>query len=102
MEKMEEIIKNLDVDKKIIENTLLIFKHLSTETEPEIYKTKLGTVILDWENGDNIFSLEIAKQSFGYFIEIGGKHYKTVGIQIEELDNRIEEIKKDFKVCNIN
>jgi hypothetical protein len=97
---MEEIIKNLDVDKKIIENILLIFKHLSIE--PEIYKTKFGTVILDWENGDNIFSLEIAKQSFGYFIEIGGKHYKTVGIQIEELDNRIEEIKNDFKTCNIN
>ena len=99
---MEEIIKSLDVDKKIIDNTLLIFKYLSIETEPEFYKTKLGTVILDWEKGGNMFSLEIAKQSIGYFIEIGGKHYKTVEIPIEELDNRIEEIKKDFKTCNIN
>lgn len=99
---MEEIIKNLDVDKKIINNTLLIIKSLSLNIE-KVYVTAFKTIIIYVEDEDNFLSLEIAKQSLGYFIEIGGKHYKTVDrIPMEELDNRIEEIKKDFKACNIN
>jgi hypothetical protein len=100
MKTTEETIKNLDVNQKIIDNTLLTLNYLSIETKPEtIYKTKFGTIILDWEKEDKILSLEVAKQSFGYFIEVGGKDIKQRENTFEE---GLEELKEDFKKCNIN
>lgn len=41
--------------------------HLSSEN---VYPSKFGTIIMDWDFGDgNLFSLEIAKKSIGYFTE---------------------------------
>jgi hypothetical protein len=36
-----------------------------------IYPSNYGTIIFEWENIDNIFTLEIGKDSIGYFIEEG-------------------------------
>lgn len=45
--------------------------HLSPEN---VYPSKFGTIIMDWDFGNgNIFSLEIAKQSIGYFTEYRGE-----------------------------
>lgn len=53
-----------------------------------IYPSKYGTIILDWEfgNKDNCLSLEIAKNSIGYFVEIDGNDSK----QVEELSTNTE------------
>jgi|LakWasMe91_HOW11_FD_contig_61_751339_length_1875_multi_6_in_0_out_0_2 hypothetical protein len=53
-----------------------------------IYPSKYGTIILDWEfgNKDNCLSLEIAKNSIGYFVEVDGNDSK----QVEELSTAPE------------
>lgn len=47
-----------------------VLYHLSPEN---VYPSQFGTIIMDWDFGNgNLFSLEIAKNSVGYFTESDG------------------------------
>jgi len=65
-----------------------------------IYTSNYGTVIFDWEDlDDKLFSLEIGKDSIGYFIEKEGKNYKQVdllSLNEEEFDNTTNILLKDL------
>lgn len=74
-----------------------------------IYPSQHGTIIVDFEIGDNIFSLEIGKEDIGYFVEIDGKTFKVVdiisirekdfSITMEQLNNDLSEY---FDILNKN
>lgn len=58
-----------------------------------IYPSKFGTIIMDWDFGNgNIFSLEIAKQSVGYFTEIDGNPQIQKDLIKFDYDNNNSEI----------
>lgn len=72
------------INSEIIVNSLRIIQSLPPSVlnylKPEnVYPTKSGTIMMDWEiDADNILSLEIAKKSVGYFVEMNGEDYKEV------------------------
>ena len=72
------------INSLIIDNAFLLIKSLPPSIlyylKPEnIYPSQFGTIILDWEfDTDNIFSLEIAKKSIGYFVEKDGENHRQV------------------------
>ena len=55
---------------------------------------------MDWEiDKENILSLEIARKSIGYFVELNGEHYKEVDkINIEEFPSIISSINNDLSI----
>lgn len=64
-----EVINNALNIVSLLRPTVLC--HLSADN---VYPSKFGTIIMEWDFGnDNIFSLEIAKQSIGYFTEHHGE-----------------------------
>lgn len=73
-----EVINNALNIVRLLRPTVLC--HLHPEN---VYPSKFGTIIMDWDFGkDNLFSLEIAKQSVGYFTEVNGEP----DIQIDRID----------------
>lgn len=62
------------------------------------------TVIIDFEYGDDIFSLEIGKDSIGYFSEIGSvtdafcEELKMVDCNFKQLNNIIEDFLKKYNI----
>ncbi|WP_447636730.1 hypothetical protein [Flavobacterium microcysteis] len=69
-----------------------------------IYPTKFGTILMDWEidgNRENAFSLEIAKNTIGYAIEKEGKdvmHIDNIDFSDNAIDSTIAKIIKDFSI----
>lgn len=66
-----------------------------------IYPTKFGTIILDWEfgNKNNILSLEIARHSVGYFMEVNGEDFKqveTLSLAEDSFDNTVSDVIADL------
>mgnify|MGYP003591351189 CR=1 FL=1 len=55
-----------------------------------VYASKYGTLILDWEDNDSSdeFSLEIGNDCFGYFSEFKGKD----SVNVEEVKYSIENV----------
>ncbi|MHA3788165.1 hypothetical protein ACX0HA_08150 [Flavobacterium hauense] len=92
----EVIINTLNVVSEIPPSILYYLKD-------NIYPSKFGTIILDWEFGgadNNIFSLEISKNSVGYFIESKGEDIKQVeslDISFEEFDNTMYFVNQDLQ-----
>ena len=69
-------------------------------TPDNIYPSKTGTIIMDWEiDNENILSLEVAKKSVGYFVEVNGEDYKQVEkIEIENLQQIVSSINNDLSI----
>ncbi len=93
------------INSEVIINSSRIINGLSASVlaylSPEnIYPTKMGTIIMDWEvDSDNILSLEIAKKSVGYFIEVNGDDYKELNnIGIENLSLIISSLTNDLSI----
>lgn len=93
------------INSEIIINSLKIIQSLPPSTlnylKPEnIYPTKMGTIIMDWEiDENNILSLEIAKKSVGYFVEMNGKDLKEVEkIDIENITLIVSSINNDLSI----
>ena len=93
------------IDPKIINNTINIINSLSPSIlnylRPEnIYPSKTGTIIIDWEiDCKNILSLEIAKKSIGYFLEVNGVDFKQVHqIEISDLQKIVSSIDNDVSI----
>ena len=93
------------ISSEVIINSSRIINGLSasilTYLKPEnIYPTKMGTIIMDWEiDSDNILSLEIAKKSIGYFVEVNGEDYKEVdNIGMENLSLIISSLTNDLSI----
>jgi hypothetical protein len=65
-----------------------------------VYTSSYGTVILDWEfSGDNLFSLEVGKDSIGYFIEKKGEDFKEVdslGLKDNDIKNTFSSLINDL------
>ncbi len=88
---------------QVIDNTLNVLGSIAPSVlyylcPNNIYPSKYGTIIIDFEfgNKDNYVSLEIAKNSIGYFVEKDGIDYK----QIEKLETNEESF--DASVASIN
>lgn len=62
----------------------------------ETHKTHYMTTVVDWEKDDsNMFSLEIGKDSFGYFVEIDGNDVIQVdSVKFGEVNNFVEDLKQ--------
>lgn len=93
------------ISSEIIINSLKIIKSLPPSIlnylKPEnIYPTKLGTIMMDWEiDNDNILSLEVARKSIGYFVEMNGEDYKEVSnIGIVEMSKITSSINNDLSI----
>lgn len=93
------------INSEIIVNSLKIIQSLPPSIlnylKPEnIYPTKTGTIVMDWEIDDNnILSLEIAKKSVGYFVEMNGVDYKEVEkIDAEDISLIISSINNDLSI----
>jgi hypothetical protein len=91
------------INSEIISNSLKITQALPPSIlnylKPEnVYPTKMGTIIMDWEiDENNILSLEIAKKSVGYFVEMNGNDYKEIEkIDIEDSGHSL------LKICMFN
>ena len=96
-------LKTPKISSEIIRNYLQIINALSPSIlyyldSENIYPTKFGTIILDWEfNNNNLLSLEIAKNSVGYFMEKNGKDYKEVEeISIDNFKHIINSLNNDI------
>ncbi|NDI97993.1 hypothetical protein GWA97_02785 [Flavobacterium sp. LaA7.5] len=67
-----------------------------------IYPSKLGTITFDFDFGiGNILSIEIAKKSIGYFVELNHENYKHVENMIfndENTDNIVSSINNDISI----
>ena len=93
------------INPKTINNSIKIIKSLSPSVlyylKPEnIYPSKTGTIIMDWEfDKENILSLEIAKKAVGYFVELNGKDYKQIDrIEIEKIKEITYNINNDLSI----
>lgn len=93
------------ISSEIIVNSLKIIQSLPPSVlnylKPEnVYPTKMGTIIMDWEiDENNILSLEIAKKSVGYFVEINGDDYKEIEkISIEDISLITSSISNDLSI----
>ena len=93
------------INPEIIVNSLRIIQALPPSIlnylKPEnVYPTKMGTIIMDWEIDDNnILSLEIAKKSVGYFVEMNGDDYKEIEkIDAEDISLIISSINNDLSI----
>ena len=89
----------------IIINSLKIIQSLPPSIlsylKPEnVYPTKMGTIIMDWEiDENNILSLEIAKKSVGYFVEMNGIDYKEVNnISADDITSITSSINNDLSI----
>lgn len=85
------------ISSEIIDNTLKLIELLPPSIlyylkAENIYPSDFGTIIMDWEfDKENLFSLEIAKKSIGYFVELNGKNHKQVD-RISFTDENINTI----------
>lgn len=93
------------ISSEIIVNSLKIIQSLPPSIlnylKPEnVYPTKMGTIIMDWEiDENNILSLEIAKKSVGYFVEMNGDDYKEVEkIDAEDIALITSSINNDLSI----
>lgn len=93
------------ISSEIIINSLKIIQSippsLLSYLKPEnIYPSKTGTVIMDWEiDENNILSLEIAKKSVGYFVEVNGDDFKQVdNIDAENISQIVTSINNDLSI----
>lgn len=93
------------INSEIIVNSLKIIQALPPSIlnylKPEnIYPTKTGTIVMDWKIDDNnILSLEIAKKSVGYFVEMNGVDYKEVEkIDAEDISLITSSINNDLSI----
>lgn len=85
---------------KILENLYPSFYEILDESN--IYPTNYGTIIFDWEKStDELFSLEIGKDSFGYFIEkknIDEKQIDSLSLADDEFENSMKKLLTDLSV----
>lgn len=93
------------INTEIILNSLKIIQSLPPSIlnylKPEnVYPTKMGTIIMDWEiDENNILSLEIARKSVGYFVEMNGDDYKEVEkIDAEDISLITSSINHDLSI----
>lgn len=93
------------INSQIIINSLRIIQSLPPSVlnylKPEnIYPTKNGTIMMDWEiDVNNILSLEIAKKSVGYFVEMNGEDYKEVeNIDVSNISFITSSINNDLSI----
>lgn len=93
------------INSDIVINSLKIIQSLPPSIlnylRPEnVYPTKNGTIIMDWEiDNNNILSLEIAKKSVGYFVEMNGEDYKEVeNIDSENISLITSSISNDLSI----
>lgn len=93
------------INSEIIINSLKIIQSLPPSIlsylKPEnVYPTKMGTIIMDWEiDENNILSLEIAKKSVGYFVEMNGIDYKEVNnISADDITSITSSINNDLSI----
>lgn len=90
-----------------ISNAISIFESLSLNLiyhldVDDIYCSSYGTIIFDWEfENENIFSVEIGKESLGYFYEKDSNIVQREDLKIdnsESLLNAIVNIQKDLSL----
>ncbi|WP_339888816.1 hypothetical protein [uncultured Flavobacterium sp.] len=93
------------ISSEIIINSLKIIQSIPPSLlnylRPEnIYPSKTGTIVMDWEiDKDNILSLEIAKKSVGYFVEVNGNDFKQVdNIDAENIPQIVSSINNDLSI----
>lgn len=82
-EKILLYLRNENIKNPVIDNTLKVFESFHKnvkdkfDSEDSIYVSNYKTVIIEYKDMNNIFTLEIGEKSFGYFSEINSKleHY---------------------------
>ena len=82
IDKSDILLKNIskyledeNIQKEVQANTIKIIENLSeffidNIDFDSIYTSSYGTVLIDFEKGNNIFSIEVGSKSIGYFSEI--------------------------------
>jgi hypothetical protein len=93
------------VSTRVYNNCLKFLEHLSPNLcdnlgKDDIYHSNYGTVILEWNKSNNeLFSLEIGKESIGYFIEKNGvdtKQIDSLSLSENEFQNTVLKVNKDL------
>lgn len=78
---LRQIQRNLileGVNPEVLSNTMNVLRNvsaffLSNLNEENVYKSSYGTAIMELELADDLFTLEVGKDSFGYFSEVNGR-----------------------------
>jgi len=92
------------ISANVFNNSLSIIEALSPSVIEKldldnVYVSNSNTTILDWEKDDDVFSLEIGKDSIGYFIEKNGKDVKLVEVRKTDeanIENTLNELLGDL------
>lgn len=97
-----EVLNGGKINSQIINNAYKIISALPPSflyfiDNDSIYCSSFGTMIMDFKNGDNAFSLEIAKNSIGYFVELNG-HDELIEDNVPIDNNNFE--KTMTKLCH--
>jgi len=71
-------------------------------SDNDIYPSNYGTIIFDWEkSADEIFSLEIGKNSLGYFIEkneVDEKQVESLSLDNNKFESSMKNLLTDLSV----
>mgnify|MGYP003625625154 CR=1 FL=1 len=94
---LNDVTKDDVISLNVVNNTFSFLDKLNLTIINEldlddIYTTSYGTVVFDCQNRNNnsVFSLEIGKKEFGYFIEKDGIDIKQVdAIEIEKVNEEL-------------
>lgn len=78
------------------ENYNKIVQHIKSLSRYESRESNYGTIIIDIEDLGNIFSLEIGKDSIGYFSEFKGNTLHFEENLLLNDDKTIEKLKYDY------
>ncbi len=96
-----------DISANVYHNSIKLLSKISPTVfnefyEDGLYTTDNGTVIFDWEQSEDVFSLEIGKDALGYFVEKDGVDILQVDklslneVEFEETSKKVLSDLSDF------
>ncbi len=82
--------------KNILDNISTIY--FSRLNQDSIYTTNYGTLIIEWNNMTDVFSLEIGKSSIGYFYEKNNEIFTVTELSLANdfLEETMNKLNKDL------
>lgn len=94
--------KAVTISQEVIDNTKDLLRkipdHLLVDLGIEdIVPSPYGTIVIETEKGDNEINIEIGKNEFSYFANIGEASYDEEEISFSDLDKEANEIAKILK-----
>jgi len=86
----------ITIKKKTIQNAIQFIKRIELPNRlPDIYPETNGTITFDWENANQLFSIELGKTRYSYFFR-GNHKEKNSGFISDLNTGKIKELIKEL------